>query len=85
MVGLRERDQKPIWAVEIKWSNRYINRPNELKNLLAFCQQNDLKRALVTTINQTKSIEINGLHIQFLPAAAYAYTVGRRTFEQKAL
>jgi predicted AAA+ superfamily ATPase len=85
MVGLRERDQKPIWAVEIKWSNRYVNRPNELKNLLAFCQQNELKRALVTTIDQTGSIEINGLHIQFLPAAAYAYTVGRRTFEKKAL
>ncbi|HKK79343.1 MAG TPA: ATP-binding protein [Phaeodactylibacter sp.] len=83
MVGLRERDQKPTWAVEVKWSNRYIKKPRELKNLLSFCLENQLKRALVTTIDKSGEIKLEGVDIQFLPAAAYAYTVGRRTFEQK--
>ncbi|MGO1585908.1 MAG: ATP-binding protein, partial [Mesonia sp.] len=30
MVGIDDGSLKPIWALEIKWSNRYVEKPNEL-------------------------------------------------------
>jgi len=47
---LDEKKFKPLWAVEIKWSNRYFEHPAELKSLLSFCATNQLQKAVVTTI-----------------------------------
>lgn len=82
MVRISESSQKPLWAVEIKWSNRYFHSPKELDHLIKFCQKNGIKNTLATTIDKTGSKEIGGVTIHFLPAAAYAYTVGKNTFEQ---
>lgn len=83
MVGLNERTLKPVWALEIKWSNRYFEKPKELKSLLKFCQENNLDQPIVTTIDKEGSKEYEGIHLQYLPAAAYAYTVGKRTLDIK--
>ncbi len=83
MVGLSQATQKPIWAVEVKWTNRFFQRPKDLKKLVSFCKINNISNTLVTTIDKSGSIELKGITIHFLPAAAYAYTVGRRTFEKK--
>jgi uncharacterized protein len=85
LVGLSEVTLKPVWALEIKWSNRYFNKPGELKSLLRFCEENKLDYPLVTTIDKEGEIQYNGTTIQYLPAAAYAYTVGRNTLEKKKL
>lgn len=82
MVGLNNLLQ-PTWALEIKWSNRYYDKPNDLKSLLKFCTENNLLHPIVTTIDQEGEIEHRGLTIQFFPAAAYAYTVGRNTLDRK--
>ena len=78
MVGLNEF-LKPIWAVEIKWSNRYYDRPNELKSLLKFCEENKISTPIVTSLDKEGEITINEILIQYLPAAAYTYTVGKNT------
>ncbi|GAG55102.1 unnamed protein product, partial [marine sediment metagenome] len=39
MVGLSESNFKPIWALEIKWSNRYFEKPRQLKSLLKFSHE----------------------------------------------
>lgn len=82
MVGLNKMLQAS-WALEIKWYNRYYEKPNELKSLYKFCTENNLKNPVVTTIDKEGIKEYNGLSIQFFTAAAYAYTVGRNTMNRK--
>lgn len=83
MVGLDEKKMKPQWALEIKWSNRYYEEPGELKSLLLFCETNQLKSALVTTIDVEGVREQKGIQLIFVPAALYAYVAGLNTLEQK--
>lgn len=83
MVGLNDTNLKPLWALEIKWSNRFYNKPKELKSLYKFCTQSKLNNPIVTTIDIEGTKTYEGLNIQYIPAAAYAYTVGRNTLESK--
>ena len=43
---------KPVWGVEIKWSNRYFEKPQELKSLILFCKTNSFQNALVTSLDK---------------------------------
>ena len=83
MVGLGETS-KPIWALEIKWSDRYFHKPQELKSLVNFCKQNHLTHLIVTTIQLEGVKQYEGIKFQFIPAVSYAYTVGKRTLRRKA-
>jgi hypothetical protein len=71
-----EPKQKVAWAVEVKWSDRYCDRPDELKGLLGFCQANGLKRVLVTSKTKKTSCEAGGIRIDFVPASIYCLSVG---------
>ena len=82
MVGLSET-LKPLWALEIKWSDRYFEKPKELKSLIKFCNENNLQSPIVTSINKEGNIEYNGLTLQFVPSSSYAYAIGRKTLEIK--
>ena len=83
MVGLDDKKLKPLWAIEIKWSNRYFENPSELKSLLQFCDKNKLNSAIITTIDKEGTLEKNGIILNFIPAAMYSYVVGVKTLEQK--
>lgn len=83
MIGLNEKNLKPNWALEIKWTNRYFEAPNELKSLVQFCEENNLQEALVTSIDKEGLKEYKNIRLNYLPAAAYAYTVGKNTLEMK--
>lgn len=83
MVGLDDKTQAPRWAVEIKWSNNCFDHPGDLKALLQFLRENDLKSAMVTTLDKEGVKEVDGIRLQFVPSAVYAYTVGRNTLIQK--
>lgn len=83
LICLDEKKFKPLWAVEIKWSNRYFEHPAELKSLFSFCATNQLQKAVVTTIDKQGLKEENGLQLTFVPASVYAYVVGRNTLIQK--
>lgn len=83
MVGLDEKQSKPIWAIEIKWSNKYFNKPKELKSLIQFCKKNDLQSALVTSIDREGIIKHENIDLHFYPSAIYAYIVGKNTLEKK--
>lgn len=85
MVALSSVTLKPIWCLEIKWSNRYFEKPKDLKSLIKFCKENRLNHPVVTTIDKTGDQLLEELNIQFVPASSYAYTVGRRTFENKII
>lgn len=75
---------RPRWAVEIKWTNRFYNKPQDLRSLYTFCKENSIQRPVVTTIDKVGEKPFKDLNIQFWPAAAYAYTVGRRTLDHKS-
>lgn len=82
MVGLNKM-LLPAWGLEVKWSNRYFEKPNDLKSLYKFCKENNLNNPMVTTIDKEGKKENKELSIQFFPAASYAYTVGRNTLDKK--
>lgn len=79
MVGLSSKTLNPSWALEIKWSDRYVHKLSELKSLLKFCKENKLKEAVVTSITIETRNNHDGLIVNFIPAAAYAYTIGANT------
>lgn len=75
---------KPQWCVEIKWSNRYVEKSNELSSLLFFCKQNKFKSTLVTTIDLHDNKTIDEINITFVPASVYAFNIGYNTLQLKS-
>ncbi|MDN4164544.1 ATP-binding protein [Cytophagales bacterium LB-30] len=82
MVGLGDT-LKPIWALEIKWTDRYFDKPNELKSLIKFCYENKLQNPIITSISKEGKIDYEGINCQFIPSSSYAYTVGKNTLDMK--
>ncbi|EKF55605.1 ATPase -like protein [Galbibacter marinus] len=75
---------QPQWCVEIKWSNRYFEKPQELKSLIYFCNQNNFSASLVTTIDILDNKTIEDINLTYVPAAVYAYNIGVNTLELKS-
>ena len=82
LVGINDAFQKPYWAVEIKWTDRFFDRPAELYSLKYFMEKNQLQQALVTSISQAGLKETSFGRLLFIPSACYAYTVGENTLRQ---
>lgn len=83
LVGLNIGTQKPQWAVEIKWTDRYFWHPEDLDSLKTFMTNTGMKIALVTSQTLEGTREFHAGKLMFLPAAIYTYTVGKNTFEQR--
>lgn len=83
LVLVDDKKYKPVWGVEVKWSNRYFDRPKELKSLIHFCQSNNFQNALVTSIDQLGVKETENLTFSFLPASVYCYNIGDITLKMK--
>ncbi|MDF1573043.1 MAG: ATP-binding protein [Bacteroidales bacterium] len=81
MIQIDEKKLKPYWCLEIKWSNRYFEKPNELKSLFEFCDKNNLSNAIVTTIDKEGTYTYSGIELNFYPASVYTYTVGANTIK----
>ncbi|MGY6560476.1 MAG: ATP-binding protein [Luteibaculaceae bacterium] len=81
LVLVDDKKYKPLWGVEIKWSNRFFHKPSELKSLIQFCKTNQLKNALVTSIDKLGQVYIEELSFTFLPAAIYSYNIGDITLK----
>lgn len=83
MIRIDNKTMKPVWALEIKWSDRYFDKPKELNSIIDFCKSNLLTSPIVTTISKEGTLEYNDLTFHFYPAAVYAYTIGANTLELK--
>lgn len=84
LVLVDDKKYKPVWGVEVKWSNRYFDKPTELKSLMHFCKSNQFKQALVTTIDQLGVKTVANLALSFIPASVYIYNIGDITLKMKA-
>lgn len=82
LVGINDALQKPYWAVEIKWTDRFFVRPSELISLQHFMERNGLLQALVTSVTQEGVKDMSFGRLYFIPSACYAYTVGENTLRQ---
>ncbi len=83
LVQLAAETQKLAWAVEVKWSDRYCEKINELSGLIGFCHKNNLKRVLVTSRTKTLNCREQNIDFEFLPASIYCYTVGYNIIHSK--
>lgn len=84
LVLLDDKNFKPAWGVEIKWSNRYLEKTNELSSLIQFCEKNGLTAALVTSKNQEGNKCYQNIDFTFIPSALYAYNIGVNTLKMKS-
>jgi hypothetical protein len=75
--------QKVLWAVEVKWSDRYCKKPEELESLISFCHANGLNRSLVTSKTRALTCKVDDITIQFVPASVYCYTVGYNAIRRR--
>ena len=69
---------KPVWAYEIKWSNRYLKKPGELKSLIKFSKDSKLDRVGCSTRSVSGIHKIGNIEISFFPSSLHCYQVGRR-------
>lgn len=83
IVNIGEKEQKAIWAVEVKWSDRYYNNPNELKSLISFCHAQNLNKSLVTTIKSKGERIKDSVKINFIPASLYCFMLGYNVIEHQ--
>lgn len=83
LVLVDDKKYKPVWGVEIKWSNRYFEKPGELRSLIQFCKTNRFQSALVTTIDQIGVKKVADKALSFLPASIYCYNIGDITLKMK--
>jgi uncharacterized protein len=78
-----DSEQKVLWAIEVKWTDRFYRKPSELKNLLKFCHSNNLDGAAVTTKSKTGNEVMENVHLDFIPTSLYCYTVGYNLIKGK--
>jgi uncharacterized protein len=68
--------QKPGWAVEVKWTDRFFERPSELRSLESFCEANKLGTATCTTRTAQGARQVGGVRVRFVPTSVYCYALG---------
>lgn len=83
LVLIDDKKFKPMWGVEIKWSNRYFEKPQELSSLIQFCNSNNFTSSLVTTIDKSGNKNIGNINFTFVPVSVYAYNIGVNTLKMK--
>lgn len=84
MVALDSANQRPIWCVEIKWSDRVLMDHSEIEGLIYFLMTNSLdKGALVTTRTKSASFPVKGVPVEFIPSSLQAYILGKNILQNK--
>lgn len=76
----------PAWAAEIKWSDRFVERPTELKGLIEFSSKNFHPDSPQIATTRTLSAEslVGDVSIHHIPCALYCYTLGRNITKRLA-
>lgn len=79
IVHLSGAEQKPTWAVEVKWSDRPYKSRGELDNCAEFVERNPKVHQPILITSRTISdpdVVYKGVHFMFRPASLYAYMLG---------
>jgi hypothetical protein len=84
LVRVDPATQRPSWAYEVKWSDRYVNNPGELRALIEFAKANQSETPLIvgaTTKCLHAETEIESVPIRHFPCALHCYQIGRNVIE----
>lgn len=83
LVKLNPANMRPAWAYEVKWSDRFVDRPEELEGLVEFAQKNWDSNMPVgaTTKTVTRETRVAGITIKHFPCASHCYQIGRNVIE----
>lgn len=78
IVSLSGREQKPLWAVEVKWSDRPVTDFSLLRHCVAFAETHPklAQPIMVTTKTIQAAKEYQGIKFRFVPSSLYAYMLG---------
>lgn len=79
IVYLNGAEQKPLWAVEVKWSDRPYSTRSELENCVEFTKSHPYinQPFLITSRTVTDAlITHKGVSFEFKPASLYCYMLG---------
>lgn len=77
--------QKVDWALEVKWTDRFVDQPGKLTGLLAFCKEHGLRHGWATTRRREARCRIQDVEITFLPAALYCFIAGYWSIRERGL
>ena len=76
-IVLLDRQQRPAWCVEVKWSNRHFRNPEILKGLKQYALHHSRVLLLATTRTETGHSKLwYGASVYFIPTSFYCYVVG---------
>ena len=79
-----DAQQRPRFAVEVKWSDRPFDDPKVIKGLLEFAKKHKLGRMpMVTTLSKGGIKEMMGVNVEFMPCSLHCYTVAKNTLERR--
>ncbi|MBP6638312.1 MAG: DUF4143 domain-containing protein, partial [Sulfuritalea sp.] len=87
IVCLAGDDQKPAWAVEVKWSDRPYRVKSELDNCVEFAnRQPTLKQPILVTSRTVadEDFEYKDVLFEFRPSSLYAYVLGTNLLRRYA-
>jgi hypothetical protein len=76
-------DQRVKWAVEVKWSDRYAEKPRELKSLVNFCRKNGLSRGWATSRTVRTDLDVDDIRLSIIPTSVYCFTLGHNIIHEK--
>ena len=90
IVWINLATQKPVWCVEVKWSDQPCSDSRLLKGVISYAKNNGINGIGINSVHiTTKTISKIGnfddVQIEFLPSATYAYTLGANILNEAAL
>ena len=83
IVSVDKRFQRIDWCTEVKWSDRYYERPGELKALIELCKMQKLNNQAVTSKTISGSRTIDDVAIHYFPASIFCYNLGYNIIRNK--
>jgi predicted AAA+ superfamily ATPase len=83
IVKVGQKTQKPLWALEVRWTNSCINDRSEVRSLSKFLEEHPKCEARVTTKSESGTILVGARTVDLWPSAIYCYWVGWHIIQQK--
>ncbi len=83
LVQFDPRTQRVTHCLEIKWSDRYVDKPHDLKSLQRFLEDNpSIANGIVTSKLKQGHTQLKQCDIDFIPTALYAYWVSASIYKK---
>ena len=76
-------EQQVYWALEVKWSDRYVHNLDELNPAISFCHGHNLPVIWITTRSVYTTKVHKNVQINFIPSSAYCYYLGEAIVRNK--